>query len=837
MTAPPSPSTASLVMLLLTLRRALGQAATPQERRGALNAFCQAAADLGYQVSVSETSSSAQASAPIPDLPGKWLMLSDPTAATSPDTIDALLRLTLWQAPGPQLWLEQLQLYADVAGLLESISDPAELLAQAADALVQQFADYCVIYRAENGAPLPLSVAHPDPEQAARLHAYLLRRPLVSTAPGSVRAVIQDRSDHRLTDLTSEQLRLAARDDEEYEFVRSLHFRSALQFALVYGDEVYGALTLARTERNFTAADQALGREVAARLAAALTQAELHARLRRSEAEHRLIFESLNDGVLLTTSSGEISTLNARAAQLLGLPEDAVGFKLTEVPGTLQGAHGQPIHPALVLQVLSQQTPEATPLSGLARLTTPDGQVRWLQVRLRGLPREGGAARTLMTLTDVTGTYQLQAQLEHLSLHDAATGLPNRAHFLKLADQWAQSPGRTLCALRVLDMAPVLALHGEQGLRQYLYALASRLLTALPEGSVLGRVSEHVLAFVTERGAGLTELLGQLTQTLPAGEVALRPHLAAGQRLWSDDAPVALALADAEAAAEQAQQVGGPAVIVDRGQADRYQARVRLGRRLRDALERRQLSVHYQPVLDLKSGLLVGAEALARWTDEERGPVSPAEFIPLAEALGLMPSLTRLVLLRANRLASWASEQLGRPLRVAVNISAGELHAPEFTVRAERFLAAYPVAASQLEIEVTEQTLIQALPRVGAMLRALQAGGLSVALDDFGTGFSSLAVLQQLPVNKLKLDRSFVQGLEDDPRQRVLTQAVIDLAGQLDITVVAEGVETAGQLQLLRTMRCDQVQGFYLSRPLDTQTFQARLHTWPQTMQALLDQS
>ncbi|MFT2720970.1 EAL domain-containing protein [Deinococcus sp. A31D244] len=322
-------------------------------------------------------------------------------------------------------------------------------------------------------------------------------------------------------------------------------------------------------------------------------------------------------------------------------------------------------------------------------------------------------------------------------------------------------------------------------------------------------------------------MLRVLTQPLPLSFAEVHPHLSAGERLWSDEAASAQALADAEAAARSAAQSGlNRALIIDQSRARQHTEQLRLGQRLRRDLQRGRLSVHYQPVVDLRTGELRSAEALARWTDEERGPVPPAEFIPLALELNLMPALTRLVLLRAYRVARTTSDLLGRNFRVALNLSAAELHSEDFRERVGRFMTHHPQAAHYLELEVTEQALIHDLPGVSHTLGVLQAQGLSVALDDFGTGYSSLAVLQQLPVNKLKIDRAFVQGLEHDARQRLITTAVVNLARQLNITVVAEGVETARQLQRLREMNCDQVQGYLISRPVSTRQWLEQLPGW-----------
>ncbi|WDA60413.1 EAL domain-containing protein (plasmid) [Deinococcus aquaticus] len=578
----------------------------------------------------------------------------------------------------------------------------------------------------------------------------------------------------------------------------------------------------------------ALGGELARQLSRATTAAhtDLQDRLQRSEAQHRLIVESLNDGVLMISRSGRIQTLSGRAAELLGVPADLDALDFQRLPWEILTADGRVLTGDIIQHGLNGIQPGPVSLILIA-LRRPSGDV-WLQVSQRGVTGLDGQPAALLTLADVTGTRALQVQLDFHAQHDTVTGLPNRAQFISLTSHLSPAPARTMTALRLMDGGPVRSLYGDAAFEEYLLALSQRLAALMPAGTLLGRVSANTLAFAPAPAQdpaptppGSRDLLRVLTQPLPLSFAEVHPHLSAGERLWSDGAASSQALADAEAAARSAAQSGlNRALIIDQSRARQHTEQLRLGQRLRRDLQRGRLSVHYQPVVDLRTGELRSAEALARWTDEERGPVPPAEFIPLALELNLMPALTRLVLLRAYRVARTTSDLLGRNFRVALNLSAAELHSEDFRERVSRFMTHHPQAAHYLELEVTEQALIHDLPGVSHTLGVLQAQGLSVALDDFGTGYSSLAVLQQLPVNKLKIDRSFVQGLEHDARQRLITTAVVNLARQLNITVVAEGVETARQLQRLREMNCDQVQGYLISRPVSTRQWLEQVHGW-----------
>jgi EAL domain-containing protein (putative c-di-GMP-specific phosphodiesterase class I) len=244
-------------------------------------------------------------------------------------------------------------------------------------------------------------------------------------------------------------------------------------------------------------------------------------------------------------------------------------------------------------------------------------------------------------------------------------------------------------------------------------------------------------------------------------------------------------------------------------------SRRKLERELRVALDRGEFVLHYQPQLELATGRVAGVEALVRWRHPERGLVPPGEFVPMAEACGLILHLGMWVLGEACRQAR-AWQDAGLHLAVAVNLSpaqlrqGGVLHAIDSTLRR------YGLPASSLELEITESLLLEEPGSVSdRTLRGLAAREISLALDDFGTGYSSLSLLKRLPVRKIKIDRSFVRDIGLDADQEALVAAIVTLAHTLGKEVVAEGVETEGQLAFLRRLKCDSVQGFLLSRPQD----------------------
>ncbi len=235
---------------------------------------------------------------------------------------------------------------------------------------------------------------------------------------------------------------------------------------------------------------------------------------------------------------------------------------------------------------------------------------------------------------------------------------------------------------------------------------------------------------------------------------------------------------------------------------------------LRHALGRNQFELHYQPKVDLATGQITGVEALLRWTHPERGVLPPAQFIPLAEETGLIVPSGRWVLLE-DCAQNMAWQQCGlRPIAMAVNLSPRQFVDENLLHDIDEALTASNMPPSLLQLEVTESMVMRNVPRAIRVLDAIQSRGIRLAIDDFGTGYSSMSLMKQFPIDTIKIDRSFVRDLPDDPEDQAIAQAIISMGKALGMTVVAEGVETAGQEAFLRDHACDEMQGFLFSKPL-----------------------
>ncbi|MES2257220.1 MAG: EAL domain-containing protein [Pseudomonadota bacterium] len=423
-------------------------------------------------------------------------------------------------------------------------------------------------------------------------------------------------------------------------------------------------------------------------------------------------------------------------------------------------------------------------------------------------------------------------QLAHHVNYDTLTGLPNRRTLeTRLAQHAARASKahKTLAALFInLDgFKAVNEAHGQSAGDQVLVQVAQRLEGVAGEGATVARLGADEFAVllpvldVAAAGAIATKMVALLGEPLPHGAPPVRVTASVGVSLLPDDADdIAALLRNAGLAMQDAKRRGGNTLrFFSADMNARMAARFALEAELGHAIERGELIMHYQARCSLVTGAITGAEALLRWRHPTRGMVAPAEFIRMAEETGLvLPIGNWAIDSVCAQLRAWKEAGLHVPT-IAVNLSARQFQQKDLLRSLRHALESNGIAASSLELEITESAVLRDVEAAIVTLGELKALGVTIALDDFGTGYSSLRYLKRFPVDHLKIDQSFVRDITTQPDDAAICKAVIDLAHNLHLTVIAEGVETQEQMQYLRRQRCDAMQGFLFCRALPADGF------------------
>jgi diguanylate cyclase (GGDEF)-like protein len=420
---------------------------------------------------------------------------------------------------------------------------------------------------------------------------------------------------------------------------------------------------------------------------------------------------------------------------------------------------------------------------------------------------------------------RLVERLRYDSLHDALTGLGNRAMFQEAMDEVAKGfPGDGLAAVMLLDLDRFKEVNdtlGHESGDALLQQIALRLVDILGDKGTISRLGGDEFAIllptlgqIGEAGEVAHQILAALERPFSVGEMKLEISGSIGVALAPVDGETSTALLQRADVAMYAAKENRSGWELYAKEHDRYSPRrLSLAADLRHAVERGELALHYQPKCELQTGRVSGVEALLRWNHPEYGLIPPDEFIPLAEHTGLIRPLTSWVLDEAVRQASTWSDR-GMRLSVAVNLSVRSLMDGALPDEVAHALERASLDANSLILEITESTIMADPNRAISILRRLSDFGVSLAIDDFGTGYSSLAYLKRLPVNEVKVDRSFVMNMATDQDDAVIVRSTVDLARNLGLRVVAEGVEDAASYDHLRVLGCDAVQGYYLARPM-----------------------
>ncbi len=572
----------------------------------------------------------------------------------------------------------------------------------------------------------------------------------------------------------------------------------------------------------FRVLNQAIERK-SLELALRETENALHAERQITQAT----LNAVSDAVLSVDAAGNVTHLNSIAEKLTGWPlHEAHGRPLKDVFNIIDGKTRQ-LAESPFARMLRENKNQGFGLNSV--LLHRDGGEFGIEDTVTPLRDTSGAINgALLVFRDVSEARGMALKMAYLAQHDALTDLPNRA---LMHDRLAQAivlakRHQRKVALLYMDLDHFKNINDSLGHPigdKLLQVVADRLITCVRYSDTVSRQGgdEFVVLLAEIEHPQDAALCAEKMLNALATPVAIDSHqlfisLSIGISIFPDDGEDAETLIrNADTAMYHAKSSGRANFqFFKQAMNDRVVQRQSLEDSLRNALDRHEFILHYQPKIDLENGAITGVEALVRWQHPEKGLISPALFVPVAEECGLMPRLGQWILREACHQAhAWLRAGLDIR-RIAVNISAPEFRARNFVGDLSAILSETGLAASFLELELTEGALMHDLEVAQTRLGELKRMGVHIAIDDFGTGYSSLSYLKRFPIDTLKIDRSFVQCMTKDPADAAIVSAVIGMGKSLNYRVVAEGVETQEQQLFLQANLCDESQGHHFSRPL-----------------------
>ncbi len=575
---------------------------------------------------------------------------------------------------------------------------------------------------------------------------------------------------------------------------------------------------------HYDAAGEAVGMEVHVRkldeVLSATDKLTLHAR----------IIEDSDQGVLITDAHERIVSINSAFTRITGYTQEE---SLGKTPDLLRSG----VHDAEFRARVRAAMHGAGVWRGEIIGRRKNGELFPQSVTISAVrDAHGRISHTFSLFSDISVHKDAEARMQRMANYDALTGLPNLCLLSQLLGQALTEARRTQQhgALLMIDISRLGAISdtlGHEVSNAVLCEIGQRFRHALREADVLARLDGHKFGIALlhiekrEHAAIVAQkLLATLDEPIVIDQQALQLSGHAGITVYPEDGiELPTLIRHAEVALNKAiRSIEAGLLFYSEEMNQRAKEHMRIEGELRQALLNGELMLYYQPKVSLRNGRIVGAEALLRWRHPVRGLVSPGVFIPVAEETGLILDLGSWVLEEACRqVRAWQDAQLIMP-PIAVNLSARQFDS-QLPARIAAVLERHQVQPEQINLEITESLLVRGAESVIAIMNQLRAMGMGLALDDFGTGYSSLAYLKKFPISTLKIDRSFVIGLPNEESDCAIARAIVTMAKQLRQEIVAEGVETPEQMQFLRDLGCDQLQGYLFSQPVPASEFAAML--------------
>jgi len=691
----------------------------------------------------------------------------------------------------------------DNAGTRTANAEPAGLVEQSGNWMFQALLANLdgMVYRCRDDADWTMEFVS---EGCARLTGYA-PEDLLLNGRISYEELTHPEDRERIRDTIHAAVEQGRRFHVEY---RIRHADGRVRFVWEHGVGI-------RDERGVVIAIEGIVEDITARV-------EAEQALREAERRYRSLFDNAIEGIFRTTPEGRYLDANPALARIYGFATaHELVASLRDIKSQLYVDPGRREEFMRIVKTRGE-------ISGFeSRVYRKNGDTIWISENARAVfDDEGRVLHYEGTVEDITERRQNQARIEQQANYDALTGLANRSLLndrLQQAIYTAASYGARLAVVFVdLDRFKYVndTLGHDVGDR-LLQVMAERLRTAVAESDTVARLGGDEFVLLLHGHAGQDTVASAIERLLPTiaaplryGQSDLEVTCSVGVALYPDDgSDPATLLKHADSAMYRAKEQGRNNFQFFTEDLNRaIKERFDLESQLRRALERGQFELHYQPRVDLTTRKVIGAEALIRWHLPDRGMVSPATFIPVAEEIGLIGQISEWVL-EAACLQNKRWLDAGLTSVVSVNISPQQFRSDALVPLIARVLAETGMDPAYLEIEITESTVMHSGERMVEMLHAIKKLGVHIAVDDFGTGYSSLSYLKRFPVDRLKIDRSFVQHIAtaDDA---VIVRAIIALGHNLGLKVLAEGVETEEQVQFLRANGCDEMQGFFFSKPI-----------------------
>lgn len=606
---------------------------------------------------------------------------------------------------------------------------------------------------------------------------------------------------------------------------RKAGLHAGLAFPIEAGGEVLGMIELfARQKQQADHEMLSSAHFIGQHIGQSFQREQAETALRESEAHFRALVEQASDSFYVHDFDGHFIDVNQRGCDCLGYTRaELLRMSLSDIDVDL---------PIKKLKSLLGAISSGMPIALESRHRRKDGTVFPVELRIGPIEIDG-SQHLLSLVRDVTERKELQDHVRHLAYHDPLTNLPNRAMFNRhLSHALIQARRyRKSVAVLFIDLDRFKNINdtlGHNAGDRLLQEMARRLTHSLRKGDLVARLGGDEFVVLLEEVSDPSQvsqvarqILNALVREFPLDGQLIHITASIGISTYPDDGLDEFSLMKhADVAMYRAKEGGKNNFQFYSAHMDSHSAaQLALESSLRHAIERDELVLHYQAKVDARSNRITGVEVLARWHHPDRGLLKPEYFIPLAEETGLIIPLTRWVLKEACR-QSCAWQKAGLPpTRIAINLSARQFADESLLADVENTLSEFGMDPSLLELEITESMIMHNTDKTSRILRSLKAMGVHIAIDDFGIGYSSLSHLKQFPIDIIKIDRSFITDIPGDQADEAIAGAIIAMGKSLKIAVVAEGVEEQEQLQFLRSRGCDQIQGYFFSRPLPARDF------------------